>query len=103
MRDIPRRNFPLDKCPATGYTPIVMDTLKETIEKRGLKQRAICERAGLSDKVLSEIVNAQRQPSGPQQALIVYALNELSKGGPYCVEDFWPSEEPSHDAHSVRA
>jgi len=67
-----------------------MTTLKNMLDEKGIKQRKICELSGIDDAVLSQIVNARRQPSGPQKALIVYALNELSKGGPYSIEDFWP-------------
>ena len=34
-----------------------------------------------------------KDPTGGQKALIVYAVNELMKGGPYSNADFWPTKK----------
>lgn len=39
----------------------VRDCLKKAIEYSGLKQMAIAERAGLTDQMLSDIVNKRRK------------------------------------------
>ncbi len=67
--------------------------LKDVIQNHGMIQKAIAKKAGLSVSMFSAIANEEKVPTGGQKALIVYALNELIKGGPYSNADFWPTKK----------